>query len=313
MGNKDIVSKQVLSHLAADIANLLLHLDVDLHSVELLDTEHQRIELRRADLVARMRKRVTGEHFILHIEIQNANHPEMPTRMLRYFTDIHLQYPSEPIHQHLVYIGKKPLEMVSEINQPLFTYRYAILDMRTVDCSILLAQDTPDALVLAILCDFKQRPIQEMVNYIVSRLKDLTADDESSFRNYFEMLETLADNRDLQPQLNEAKQMLTQVNVKKFASYNWGLQDGLLQGIEQGIEQGLEQGLERGLEQGLEQGLELGKKEGKQLGLQEGQLIKARAIALKLLKMGTFSLEQIADLAELSLEDIQQLQRERAN
>lgn len=49
------------------------------------------------------------------------------------------------------------------------------------------------------------------------------------------------------------------------------------------------------------------------MGLQEGQLIKARAIALKLLKMGTFSLEQIADLAELSLEDIQQLQRERAN
>ncbi|MBK8451795.1 MAG: hypothetical protein WAQ53_15250 [Thiofilum sp.] len=309
MGSKDIVSKQVLSHLAADIANLLLHLDVDLHSVELLDTEHQRIELRRADLVARMRKRVTGEHFILHIEIQNANHPEMPTRMLRYFTDIHLQYPSEPIHQHLVYIGKKPLEMVSEINQPLFTYRYAILDMRTVDCSVLLAQDTPDALVLAILCDFKQRPVQEMVNYIVTRLKELTADDESSFRNYFEMLETLADNRDLQPQLSEAKQMLTQVNVKKFASYNWGLQDGLLQGIEQGLEQGIEQGIERGLEQGLE----LGKKEGKQLGLQEGQLIKARAIALKLLKMGTFSLEQIADLAELSLEDIQQLQRERAN
>ncbi|WP_020560022.1 hypothetical protein [Thiofilum flexile] len=305
MGNKDIVSKQVLSHLAADIANLLLHLDVDLQSVELLDTEHQRVELRRADLVARMRKKLTGESFILHIEIQNANQPEMATRMLRYFTDLHLQYPHQPIHQHLVYIGKKPLEMAAEITQPLFTYRYAILDMRTVDCSVLLAQDTPDALVLAILCDFKQRPVQEMVNYIVTRLKELTAEDESSFRNYFEMLETLADNRDLQSHLHEAKQMLTQVNVKKFASYNWGLQDGLLQGIEQGIE--------KGIEQGIEQGKQLGLQEGKQLGLEEGQLLKARAIARKLLSAGTFSLEQIVEFAELPLEEVLQLQRERSN
>lgn len=252
MGNKDIVSKQVLSHIAADIANILLHLDVDMDSVELLETEHQRVELRRADLVARMRKRETGESFILHVEIQNANHKYMASRMLRYFTDIYLDYPNEPIYQHLVYIGKERFRMADEIVQPSFTYRYNVLDMRTVDCSLLLAQDTPDALVLAILCDFKQRPTQEVVNYIVGRLKELTGDDESSFRNYFEMLETLADNRDLQHQLDEAKQMITEANIKNFASYKWGMQDGLEQGLEQGrleqqkkIAQSL---LERGLD-----------------------------------------------------------------
>ena len=39
MGNKDIISKSVLGHLAADIANLLLNLGVDANSVELLDSE----------------------------------------------------------------------------------------------------------------------------------------------------------------------------------------------------------------------------------------------------------------------------------
>ena len=59
-------------------------------------------------------------------------------------------------------------------------------------------------------------------------------DDESGFRNYFEMLETLAENRDLQPNIKEAEQMLTQVDVTKFASYGWGMRDGLERGIREG-------------------------------------------------------------------------------
>lgn len=69
MGKKDIISKRVLKYLAADIANLLLALDIDANSVELLETEQERIELRRADLVVRVRKRQTQQTFILHVEI----------------------------------------------------------------------------------------------------------------------------------------------------------------------------------------------------------------------------------------------------
>jgi hypothetical protein len=38
----------------------------------------------------------------------------------------------------------------------------------TVDCQKLIAMDDPDALVLAILCDFKDRPEQEVVHYKVN-------------------------------------------------------------------------------------------------------------------------------------------------
>lgn len=95
MAEKDIISKDVLQYLAADIANILLHLDVDKNSVELLQTEQQRIEARRADMVARMRKRVSGESFILHVEIQNANDSTMPVRMLRYVSDILMSHPTD--------------------------------------------------------------------------------------------------------------------------------------------------------------------------------------------------------------------------
>ncbi|MFZ1232299.1 MAG: hypothetical protein WAQ53_03405 [Thiofilum sp.] len=100
MAEKDIISKDVLRHLAADIANILLHLDVEHDSVELLQTEQQRIESRRADMVARMRRRTTGERFILHVEIQNANDPTMPIRMLRYLTDIVMLNHSEPVYSN---------------------------------------------------------------------------------------------------------------------------------------------------------------------------------------------------------------------
>ncbi|WP_020560054.1 hypothetical protein [Thiofilum flexile] len=143
----------------------------------------------------------------------------------------------------------------------------------------ILAQDTPEALVLAILCDFKARPMQEVVNYIVKRLKELTGDNEARFRNYYEMLETLADNRDLQAQLDEAKHMLTQVDVTRFSTYRWGLQAGLEQGREQGHEQGLEQGAQ----------------------------LKATEMAKKLITKGLFEIADIADLTGLTVDEVQTL------
>jgi hypothetical protein len=68
-------------------------------------------------------------------------------------------------------------------------YRYHILDMRNIDCETLIGQDTPEALILAVLCDFKRKPAQDAVNYIVTRLKTLTGEDEKGFRKlpFFEL------------------------------------------------------------------------------------------------------------------------------
>jgi predicted transposase YdaD len=242
MAQKDIISKHTLSRLTADIATMLLGLDIDTNSVELLETEQQRVELRKADLVARVRERESGQPFILHVEIQNDNQPVMPLRMLRYFSDIQLAYPQERICQYLLYIGKSDLTMPDYFEAMDFRYCYRVLDMRTVDCELLIRQDTPDALVLAILCDFKGKPVQDVVNYVVHRMSQLLADDEKGFRNYFEMLETLGDNRDLKPYLQEARDMLTQPDVTRWASYSWGKEDGLKEGLLKGEQQGEQKG-----------------------------------------------------------------------
>ena len=158
MSSKDIISKEIVKRLAVDIAQILLKLEVG-DDAEIIETQYQRIEERRADLVARMEDK-QGE-FILHIEIQNDNQQQIAQRMLRYRTEISHGNPDIDIRQYLIYIGKAPFNMPEGLQQSGLDYKYNILDMHTIDCEILFKMDNADALVLAILCDFKGRPEQE--------------------------------------------------------------------------------------------------------------------------------------------------------
>ena len=132
MGDKDIVSKEIIGKLAAYLAIYLLDLPIDPDFQEAMGTEHQRIEDRRADLVVKLRDR-GGEPFLLHIEIQNDNDPKMPVRMMRYPTDVLLAYPGLPVHQHLIYIGAEQSTMSDRFEGYDSYHRYGLVDMRAVD------------------------------------------------------------------------------------------------------------------------------------------------------------------------------------
>ena len=90
MGKKDIISKEVINTLVKDIAKYILHIEVD--KLTLIDKEFQRVEDRRADVVANV-----DDKYILHLEIQNQNDKTMPLRMMRYFTDI--SFITKPTYQ----------------------------------------------------------------------------------------------------------------------------------------------------------------------------------------------------------------------
>jgi len=79
--SKDEISKEIIKSIVKDIAKYILK--VDINKLEFLDNEKQRVETRRADVVA-----IVDDSFILHLEIQNNNDKSMPFRMLRYWLDI---------------------------------------------------------------------------------------------------------------------------------------------------------------------------------------------------------------------------------
>jgi len=105
-----------------------------------------------------------------------------------------------------------------------------------------LTQDNPDALVLAILCDFGDRKPQEVVTYIVHRLRELLGADERGFREHMTMLQILSRNRDLKAQLEEAEHMLTEIDIESMPFFAIGFERGEEKGKEEGREEGKEAG-----------------------------------------------------------------------
>lgn len=232
MGDKDIISKDLFKRLLLDVATYLLHLPII--TVELVETEFQRVEDRRADLVAKVSD---GQNppFILHIEIQNQNHAQMPLRMLRYLTDILFAHPGLPVQQYLVYIGNDTLTMPDGLALPQMPYRYTLLDMHRVDCHTLLQHDSPDALVLAILCDFQHRSPREMIHTILTRLITTFRDNPSRLREYVSMLDVLASNRDINVDIQQELAMLT-IEIEKLPTYQMGMEKGREEGLEEGAQ-----------------------------------------------------------------------------
>jgi hypothetical protein len=239
MAKKDIISKQLIQRIAVDLAVYLLNLDIKSEDLELLATEQQRVEDRRADLVAKVKQ--AKSEFILHIEIQNNNDATMPLRMLRYYTDICFAHPNFPIHQYLIYIGSQKLTMSVQKCDSGLEYRYTIVDMHNIDYQDLLKQNTPDAIVLAILGDFKQHSKQQAVQKIVAQLHQNLGSHPQRFREYLYMLEILSENRDLKTYIKEAENMITQVTIENLPSYELGMERGMERGMEKGTEQIIKQ------------------------------------------------------------------------
>ena len=157
----------------------------------------------------------------------------MPLRMLRYYTDIKFDYQQLPIHQYLLYIGKKPLTMEDRLADDHLNYHYHLVDAKTIDCELLLNSENPEAVVLSILCDFKGQHEREIIRRILQKIIATTAEDKHRYRKYIKMLEILSTNRNLKQAIIEEEEMLN-VDIEAMPSYEIGLERGLEKGLEKG-------------------------------------------------------------------------------
>ena len=234
---KDIISKDILKTLIKDIAKFILKIELD--DFEIIDKELLKIEKREADIVIKTKNQ------IYHIEIQNSNDNDMIYRMLRYYSDLKYNFKNSVINQYVIYIGKNRLNMKNELSDKNINFKYNLIDIREIDCETFLRIDTPDALVISILCDFNNKNEKDVVYYIIKRLKELT--DEKNFRNYMLMLEVLSENRNLKNVVKKGEEMITKVDYTKLPSFELGLEKGIQQGLQQGLQQGIKEGLKKSI------------------------------------------------------------------
>ena len=109
-----------------------------------------------------------------------------------------------------------------------------------MDCSVFLAQDNPEAVVLAILCDFQKQDKRQIIRAILNRVQQLTYNNEAQYRDCILMLEILSENRDLSALIKEEESMLSAIKLEDLPSYEIGVEKGMEKGMEKGIEKGIE-------------------------------------------------------------------------
>jgi predicted transposase/invertase (TIGR01784 family) len=142
----DAIMKSILQSLANSLTPSL----TGAKPVELLSVEFGSVEKRVPDLVSKL-----DDGRIFHLEIQSANDPRMPQRMLRYWLLLRERYPRVPIVQHVLYIGAPPCSMTPNINEDSVSYRYQLTDIREIDEEVLLRSESAADRALAVLSNTK--------------------------------------------------------------------------------------------------------------------------------------------------------------
>ncbi len=269
MSSKDIALKDIFEEIPQRLSKILAPAPIK----ELLPTNFPSTELR-VDFLARLE-----DESILHIEFQSFNDPNMPFRMLRYYLAILERYPSTPIKQLLVYVGNRKLRMKSRLRLRNLSFSYEILDIRQIDCKVLLESPDPMDRLLACLCK-----VEDEVYLIEKLIKTMEGMNEEERKDYLLKALTLTE---LRPNLRirlteEVKPMPIVVRPEDIRLPKKKLRKDILYRL--GLEEGKQIGFQEGEAIGIEKGKHIGLGEGKQIGLEEGLLKSAQEMLIAIIE-----------------------------
>ncbi len=257
MPSKDITLKDIFEEVPYRLSKILSPAPIK----ELLPTALPSTELR-VDFLARLE-----DESILHMEFQSFNDTNMPWRMLRYYTAIVEKYKTHNIKQLVVYVGNEKLRMKSFLKIKNLVFKYEILDIRQIDCKILLESQDPADRIMACLCKVEDE------RYLIEKLVEtMEGMEEEQRKDYIMKLLTLTE---LRPNLRiklteEVKPMPIVVRPEDIRLSKRKLRKDILYRL--GLEEGKQIGLEEGKQIGFHEGEIIGIEKGRKIGHEEGFL-----------------------------------------
>ena len=196
------------------IANLL-HIHV-VDSEEIPD-DIQHTKERKPDVL----KKITdsaNETFILQIEFQVADEPEMVYRMADYYIMLRRKY-KLPIRQYVLFVGPEQPKMLVRLNEERMKFEFPLILFAQLDYQLFLASEKPEEIILAILADFKQQNPEMVVRQVITRI-DETAQGDFAVKRYFQQLRVLAQLRNLETQIDKTMDSIAEyINEEKDVLY----------------------------------------------------------------------------------------------
>ena len=195
-------------------------------------------------------KRPNGERFILHIEFQTTNDPDMVYRVQEYHALLQRKV-KLPIVHHVLYLGEGESNMQSELDPTMIYTGFELTNTSDYDSETLLESSVPEEVLMAVLGNFgKEKPV-ELVRKILERLQELSGN-RTKLRKYLYQLTILSRLRNLENEtIEQTENMPIVIDIERDGLY----QRGMAKGIEKGIEKGMEKGIEKGMEKAKEEKL----------------------------------------------------------
>jgi hypothetical protein len=226
----DITLKDILK----DIPKVFLKLLTGYETGKFVDAQFPDIQLREPDLVLEVK-----DGKLIHFEIQSRNEKIMLEREYLYSGLIYNQHKKLPI-QIVLYVGNEPMNMQNHMEGEGVSFSYRLVDIREIDCSQLLQSDSPEDIVLAILCGTKD--VDATIRKILDKLSVLPPKEREG---YIRKLLYLSDLRKLYPKVKmEVSKMPITIDVRDSDIFKEGIEEGLIKGKEEGLIEGIELGLE---------------------------------------------------------------------
>ncbi len=204
----------------------------DIHAVhtEELPDDIQHTKERKPDVL----KKVTdqyGETFVLHIEFQVEDEPEMVFRMAEYYIMLLRKY-KLPVRQFVIYIGAGDPIMPDHLLSKPMSFRYQLIALSAVDYHLFLHSDNPEEKMLAILANLGNGDSGQVIENIVKQVITSSKGNFSKLR-HIRQLRILAQLRNLGVEsLQFMDSIAKYITKEKDIFYLLGQKEGMEQGKE---------------------------------------------------------------------------------
>lgn len=182
-GQYDKIIKENLDVTLPVIIRELLGIEI-VESEELPD-DLQHTKERRPDAL----KKVTdtnGSTFVLHVEFQVKDDPEMVYREADYCIMLMRRY-RLPVRQYVIYLGEAQPSMPTSLETERLTFSYDLVPISQAHYQLFLKSDNPEVKMLGILGNFDGEDSASVIRDIVESVKSHTTGDFAESR-YFKQL-----------------------------------------------------------------------------------------------------------------------------
>lgn len=169
-------------------------------SLEELPDDIQHTKERKPDVLKKVTD-ILGITFVLQIEFQVADEPEMVYRMADYCIMLARKY-KLPIRQFVIFLGKASPQMETELLMEDLSFRYHLRSIKAIDYQLFLKSGKPEEIVFAVLSNFGADNPETAIENIVDRLEETTGT-ELTLKKYINQLRILAELRKLDLQIDE--------------------------------------------------------------------------------------------------------------